>query len=391
MRLTAKRVLSLTMASALTVGLLGGCAKNISEKNYAKTVVVEYNGYQIMLDEANFLARLSQYSYEEAYYYYGGMKISWDTEYSDGTMQDSVKTDVMTKLVQTALLCSAADEYGVSLSEDDEAKIQDQVDSFMDEAGTKMVNASGATEELVTRVYTHNALANKVYEAMIADVDTTAEPEDYRAAAIDYLLIAEPEEDTTDTSASADTTGETETETEEETTTEAVDLSAYEDLAADLLARVQAGEAVSDLADEYADSEEFTVTSQSVTVAADDYAETFGPTAWALATGESTSCYVEGTGWYVLYCENEMDADATQSEIDDEIASRKASLFSEKYEVLAEEAGDYTVDNRAWDNVTFDTAVYDYDAADEAAEEATATDSETTEAETTEAETTVAE
>ena len=63
---------------------------------------------------------------------------------------------------------------GYSLTEEETAKVTEAVDQFM--ANERLVEITGATRELAaSRIYTQNALANKVYETMVQDVDTNVD------------------------------------------------------------------------------------------------------------------------------------------------------------------------------------------------------------------------
>lgn len=345
MKSTKKRLFALLLSLLVLAGVLGGCTtKYVAKSKYATTVVAEYNGQEIMLAEANFMAVMSQYSYEQTYYSYFGVTDIWDTALSDDmTMEESVKADVMAALLQTTLLCSMAEEYGVSLSDEDKEAVEEQIEYFLENAGSTLIERTGADEELLRTVYTNNALANRVWEYMTEDIDTTAEPEDYRRTKISYLLLVEPSDSTTADSEEEEAGEEEETD--------------YDALIQEMYERAVAGETFEELAAEYKE-DGYSVTSNTVTMGEDEYDTTIGPTCWEMETGDYATEYHDSTGWYVLYCENDFDEDATQTAIESELASRREAMFNEKYAELVDSVDTYVVHETIWANVTFDEAVY---------------------------------
>lgn len=349
MKSMKKKFFALLLPLLLLAGLLSGCTtKYVAKSKYATTVVAEYNGQEIMLSEANFMAVMSQYSYEQTYYSYFGITDIWDTALSDDmTMEESVKADVMSALLQTALLCSVAEEYGVSLSEEDKAAVEEQIEYFLENAGSTLIERTGADEELLRTVYTNNALANRVWEYMTQDIDTTAEPEDYRQVKISYLLLVEPSDSSSTDSDSTEDTEDGEEEAE-------ID---YDALIQEMYDRAVAGEAFSDLVTEYKEAG-YSLSTNTVTMGEGEYDTTIGPTCWEMETGDYATEYHDSTGWYVLYCESDFDEDATQTAIEEELDSRRDTMFNEKYAELVASVDEYIVYETIWANVTFDEAVY---------------------------------
>ena len=79
-----------------------------------------------------------------------------------------------------------------------------------------------------------------------------------------------------------------------------------------------------------------------------------GAHALALSEGESELFKVEGTGWYVMVLDSEMDEAATDSRRDSIIAERQAAVFNETYPAW-QDAAAFTVDEKVWKAVPFDT------------------------------------
>ena len=176
MKATGKRGLALILALVLVIGMLAGCGNRVPSKvkpeDYAKTEVASFGDQKIYLHEANLFARLQQYYSEAIYKAFFGDEF-WTMEIAqDTTLEKSTKEDVMAAILQTYLLNSHAEEKGVSLTDADKEKVQKSVKDFFETSSETLLKVVPMTEEQLTPIFERNALANKVYEAVVADIDT---------------------------------------------------------------------------------------------------------------------------------------------------------------------------------------------------------------------------
>lgn len=258
----------------------------------------------------------------------------------------------MASIYQTEVLISRAQEYGVSLTDADQEKISQACTQFFENMDEKMIEKSGATEELVRRVYEKNALANKVWQAVVADVDTNVPPEDSQQIGIRYVLIRNDSEEVEDPEATVN----------------------------EIVSRVQAGEEITAAAESlglycgYNNYSKYDETEDALTAAA-----------IALSEGEASVFHNEEVGWYALYCETEHDEEATANKERSIINERKAALFREVYAGWEKPA--FEVDEDVWGEVVFDgDPIYESPAATAPETEqaqTTAASAEATEAQTT--------
>ena len=79
------------------------------------------------LDEAEFYTRMLQEQWEAAYYQSFGSEM-WQAEATeDGqTLEQVLKSDEMSLLTELHLLCAHAEEYGVELTEEEQAVIAER-------------------------------------------------------------------------------------------------------------------------------------------------------------------------------------------------------------------------------------------------------------------------
>jgi hypothetical protein len=350
------KFLSLGLAMTLGVSSLSGCTATLEEEDYSKTVVATYGDQNIYLDEANFNARYYQYLYESFYGSYYGSDF-WSTDTGSGTMEENVKENIMAEILQTYVLLEHADEYDVSLSDADKEKVESAVTDFLDSSDENLIEAAKATEELVTKIYTNNALANKVWQAVVDGADTEVSDEDARQVTVKYVLISEDDETYTDGEATA---------------TEIAD-------------KVKAGTDIDTVCEDY---DNLSATEDSYSKNGDNDTD-LGKEAATLSTGETVTYQLEGTGWYVIYCTTDDDKEAAETAKEEIIEDRQTELFETTYSGWSKKK--FKVDEDVWAEITFaKNMIYEVETEAETTSEATTTESSTestTETVTTEAET----
>ena len=429
------------LAAATAVSTLGGC-EQLEKKAPEDTVAVSFGDTNIMLDEVTYMIRSMEYTYES---YFGSNICSNDMGDGSGmTVGDYIKQMSLSQLRQTLVLNEYAKKNGIELSDDQKAKVDEAIEKLQTEA-EDYLDAVGATDELIEKTYTENAIANLVYMDLVADVDTTVGDDEFLRKKIAYVKLTPSE--LTETTAAAEATTEAssdegsseesssventetesiskddETSTEEassekasteeassektselsseastEDSTEAETLSeeeqerqdAMNDAADKILKEFEEGNDAADFISDYQNDSHFTATNSEISISEDGTA-VYNAAAWALATDECTVYKSDDGSIYIIRCLDDNDEEARQSAIDSEIESRKTALFSEKYAEIQDESSKFKVDEDVIDTIRFTTPVYVAPSEEETSEGETSGE-ETSENETSEEESSKAE
>lgn len=427
------------LAAATAVSTLGGC-EQLEKKAPEDTVVVSFGDTNIMLDEVTYMIRSMEYTYES---YFGSNICSNDMGDGSGmTVGDYIKQMSLSQLRQTLVLNEYAKKNGIELSDDQKAKVDEAIEKLQTEA-EDYLDAVGATDELIEKTYTENAIANLVYMDLVADVDTTVGDDEFLRKKIAYVKLTPSEltettaaaEATTEVSsdedsseesssienteaesesASKDVTTSTEEASSEKASTEAVsteeasseknsELSseasteastesetlseeeqerqdAMNDAADKILKAFEEGNDAADFISDYQNDSHFTATNSEISISEDGTA-VYNAAAWALATDECTVYKSDDGSIYIIRCLDDNDEEARQSAIDSEIESRKTALFSEKYAEIQDESSKFKVDEDVIDTIRFTTPVYVAPSEEESSEGETSGE-ETSESET---------
>lgn len=427
------------LVAATAVSTLGGC-EQLEKKAPEDTVAVSFGDTNIMLDEVTYMIRSMEYTYES---YFGSNICGNDMGDGSGmTVGDYIKQMSLSQLRQTLVLNEYAKKNGIELSDDQKAKVDEAIEKLQTES-EDYLDAVGATDELIEKTYTENAIANLVYMDLVADVDTTVGDDEFLRKKIAYVKLTPSEltettaadEATTEVSSdedsseeassienteaesesvSKDVTTSTEEASSEKASTEAVSTGeassenvsklsseastedstevetlseeeqerqdAMNDAADKILKEFEEGNDAADFISDYQNDSHFTATNSEISISEDGTA-VYNAAAWALSTDECTVYRSDDGSIYIIRCLDDNDEEARQSAIDSEIESRKTALFSEKYAEIQEESSKFKVDEDVIDTIRFTTPVYVAPSEEETSE------SETNGEETSESET----
>lgn len=427
------------LVAATAVSTLGGC-EQLEKKAPEDTVAVSFGDTNIMLDEVTYMIRSMEYTYES---YFGSNICGNDMGDGSGmTVGDYIKQMSLSQLRQTLVLNEYAKKNGIELSDDQKAKVDEAIEKLQTES-EDYLDAVGATDELIEKTYTENAIANLVYMDLVADVDTTVGDDEFLRKKIAYVKLTPSEltettaaeEATTEVSsdedsseeassienteaesesASKDVTTSTEEASSEKASTEAVSTEeassenvsklsseastedstevetlseeeqerqdAMNDAADKILKEFEEGNDAADFISDYQNDSHFTATNSEISISEDGTA-VYNAAAWALATDECTVYRSDDGSIYIIRCLDDNDEEARQSAIDSEIESRKTALFSEKYAEIQDDSSKFKVDEDVIDTIRFTTPVYVAPSEEETSESETSGE-ETSESET---------
>ena len=321
MKSILKRSLALLLAMALAISAFTGCKRTSYDiSDYGTTVVATYGDEKIYLAEANFYARLQQY-YSEAIYsmYYG--EDFWTMDASGKTLEAVTKENVMASVLQTRILMEHAQEYGVSLTDEDKEKVKKAVSEFFSENDENLKEAVNLTDDQLYDILEKNALAMKVWAAVVADVDTNVTDEEARQVTVKYILVEDKE-------------GEE---------------NYAQDTADALVERMNNGESIDDIAKE---DDNLTVSSASYT-RNDPTATGLAALAAPMTTGENKTGAVDGTGVYAITCVTDFDEEKTEAKKESVIETRKDNKFEEVYKEWTANMKEFKVVDEVWDQIVF--------------------------------------
>ena len=339
------RILAVALTLVMAAACLAGCSLG-SKSEQSKTLLFSYDGSDVYLDEAWVYAKIAQTGYESQYSSTFGdsmwsMQISQDDDGNPITMEDMVKQNVVEQIKQVKVLNNKAEELKVSLTDEEKETAKKNAKAFAGEAeGKAIFEETGANQELMQKIYEENALASKVQQEVVKDVDTKVSDDEARHTTIYKLVFA-------DTKTDSETGAVTDLSDAEKAKQKKKAEEAYK--------KIQDGKPIEEVAKEY-DLE----STANETYGAGEAAggEKFEKTIASMKDGDISKVLTTDEGYVIAKLVAYTDEEATEQEKESIISERQSEAYQEKYEEWTKELNekwDYEkdVDQEAWDKVTF--------------------------------------
>ena len=177
-----------------------------TEDLFTSTELANIDKEEVSLGLANFMIRYQQANYDTNYLSMFG-KDMWSQDlYGTGsTFGDDVKDDIMSNIENMLILEHHMDEYNVKITEEDEAKFAEVAKEFMDSNKRKAIKQMGATEEYIEEMLRLYTINDRMYDAIVADVDTDVKDSEISQKTI--TLVQVDKNSTTDDDGNETTAG----------------------------------------------------------------------------------------------------------------------------------------------------------------------------------------
>lgn len=306
-----KRLAVVLLAAAVAAGAMAGCGKQTIEDS---DVVATVGDTEIKGNVANFYARYQQAMYET---YYGSMMGDnmWKTEVEKGkTYEETAKETIMQSLEELYLVNEHAEDYKVSLTDEEEQSIEDAADQFVKDNDADVRDAISGDKDTVEEVMKLFTIQQKMQTEMLKDVDRNVSDEEAAQKAMQYVAFTYSDQKDSQSSDSDSTT-----DTKEEAKKKA-----------DTFFDAVKGGADFGQAAEDQDKSAIDLTFDSSTTSPN---EELIQAADKLEAGQVTDVIETDTGYYVGKVTSTFDQAATDSKKQEIISQRE----SEKYNEIVED------------------------------------------------------
>ena len=176
---------------ALACAGLAGCGDKVDG---TKTALV-INDEEINVGTANFYLRHQQAETESMMESYGMSSGSmWGTGTSEDDYGIQFKESTTDTFIELVLQRQHAEDYGVSLTEEDQQKIQEAAQSFAD-SNPEAMERIGATVDDIVQVLELYTYQNRMWDPMVEDTDREVTDEEAAQTTITYARIPLTEDD----------------------------------------------------------------------------------------------------------------------------------------------------------------------------------------------------
>lgn len=362
MKKVGKKLAAASLCACLAATALTGCGDT------AEKTVLKVDDTKASYGLVNLSLRVNQAQMHSIYSMFLGEDI-WST------YGESTRDSVVSSVTGMFLLEDHMEDYGVSISAEEEEAIASAAQEFVDSNDEEVLEAISGTQENVERLLTLYTIQDKMYPLIIAEADTTVTDEEAAQKTVQYVLFS--------TAGTTDSDGNSVEMTDEE---KAEKKSQAEALLELVKGGTDMAEALTEIGEDRSPvSSSYGADNGSLSDALKEAAET-------LTDGEVAEEIIETDGgYYVLQMVTTFDEEAT-AEYKEELVEEKQSEYYNSVLTTWKEDAEVTTDDDLLAKMdfvdTFELKSDETEASTEAATEA-ASEAETTEA-VTEAETTEA-
>ena len=301
---------------------------NAKIKELAEGVLMVIDNESVSYEEAFAYIYMLKQQYEPAM----GENI-WDFQVEEGVDFESYAKDQIVDLImQTKIISQQGEELDIHLTEDEIWEAKSMASRFMKTVSEEDAAKYRLTEELMAGIYEDHILSEKVYEIVTNEVDTNISDEEAKQITVQYLMVM---------TKGVDVNGNQ------------VEMNAEEQKQAKKEAKALYKKAKELTTNFYAFAETNTDAKEvEITFGKNNMPEEFGEAAMALKKDQMSQLITGKNGYYIIYCVNDFDEDATMAKKEAIIAERKDELFRQKYLEWSERIK-LVISTAVWDAMEF--------------------------------------
>ncbi len=294
--------------------LLTGCegkegTRVVFTTGFAKDEVFRIEDESCRTDELMVYLTTIQNQYEGVY----GAEI-WNTALDGVTLEENVKETVLARIAQIKTMYLLAGEKGLTLDSDEEALVKKAAQEYYASLNDVEIEKMGVAQETVEKLYTQYALADKVYEFIIQDINPEISDDEARTITVQHILLR---------TYMMDGAGK------KVVYTDAAKRAVYEK-ACEIREMASSGEyEFTELASRYSEDSNITYS-----FGKGEMDESFEEAAFLLETNEISPVVESESGYHIIKCINTFDREETDANKLKIVEQRRREVFGQEYDAF---------------------------------------------------------
>lgn len=268
----------------------------------------------------------TQNQYESVY----GPEV-WNVALDGMTLEENVKETVLAKIAQIKTMYLLAQDKEVILDEQEQEKVLQASERFFQTLNDREKELMGADLKTVTQLYTEYALADKVYQYIIQDVNPEISDDEARTITVQHILIRTY---TTDGAGSRVPLPDNLKQAVYEKALEIRDMA------------VNGENDFVDLASRY--SEDSTIT---YSFGKGEMDKAFEEAAFGLETNEISQVVESESGYHIIKCLNTFDREQTDISKQEIVEERRREVFGQEYDEFVDTLV-RNLNTKLWEEIT---------------------------------------
>lgn len=184
------RLLGALLAIALAALTLGGCgrldghSRVIFTTGFKADEVFRIGKISCTLPEFMVYLINTQNQYENVY----GEQI-WTVELEGVTLEENIKDNVLAKIAQIKTMYLMARDRKLELDETEQQRVEQSTETYYNSLTDREIEAMGVDRELIQQLYTEYAMAEKVYNQIIEDINPEISDDEARTITVEHILV----------------------------------------------------------------------------------------------------------------------------------------------------------------------------------------------------------
>ncbi|MCH5253302.1 MAG: peptidylprolyl isomerase [Lachnospiraceae bacterium] len=327
------KAVSAVLMLCIMVFHLTGCSGNHADgvkvvltTGFGKDEIFRIETVSCTLPEIMVYLTNIQNQYESAY----GEEI-WNIDLGGMTLEENVKDIALAQIAQIKTMNLMARQYQVELAEEEKQQVENAAKAYFDSLSEAEIDAMGVSEDTIDSLYTEYAVAEKVYQYIIKDINPEISDDEARTITVQHILLK---------TYALDGTGQKIEYTQ----------NAREDAyrqACEVWDKAVAGEDFDELIRHYSEDDKSTYS-----FGKGEMDPAFEKAAFNLGTGEISDIVESEYGYHIIKCISTFDRSETDSNKVKIVEQRKEEVFGQEYDAFV---GTLTrkLNDELWENVHF--------------------------------------
>lgn len=322
----------LLLAAVVASGSLTGCGKAgfgtkvVLTTGFDKDEVFRIETSSCTLPEIMVYLTNIQNRYESVY----GEEI-WSTNVGGVTLEQNVKDIALAQIAQIKTMNLMAKQYEVELSDEEKAQVENAASAYYNSLNDTEIERMGVSEKTINNLYTEFALAEKMYQYTIRDINPEISDDEARTITVQHILIK---------TYALDGTGK------KIDYTQHAKEEAYKQ-ACQVLKLVQEGEDFDELIRRYSEDDKSTYSFGKGEMDA-----AFEAAAFNLGKDEISDIVETEFGYHIIKCLNTFDKEETDANKIKIVDERRTEAFGQEYDAFVETLT-RKLNEELWDSVSF--------------------------------------
>lgn len=303
---------SVVLAALLLMAGLGACSKKdgkvVITTSLAKDELFRIDEASCTMPEYMLYLANTKNKYEEAF----GKEV-WELSYEGVRFEDNIKDNVLAKIAQMKSVYLLAEDKGISLTEAEEQLLKEAASKYFNTLSASEIELLGVEEADVYKLYRENAMADKVYQQIIATVNPEISDDEARTITVEQIFIG---------------TGTVDKDGKRMEYSESMKADALKKIGEIREMATEGEQGFTELAGKYNEEESIRISFKK-----GEMDEAVEKVAFQLQTDEISPVITTDRGFYLLKCINTFDREETDANKLLLIEKRKKEAFAAEYDL----------------------------------------------------------